>query len=122
RGVGLPGERGSSTLPSMFRRTAPPRGAAALLILLLFALLLFAQLAAAPGLAAPAAPEEAARPPVALREWKVPWPGTRPRDPFAVRADAVWFVGQLGHYLARLDPQRGRFDKVDLPDAAGPHN
>jgi len=70
------------------------------------------------GLAAPAAAEA----PVALREWEVPWPETRPRDPFAHSAASVWFVGQTGHYLGRLDVERGVFEKVDLPDDPGPHN
>lgn len=57
-----------------------------------------------------------------IREWTVPWPDTRPRDPFAVSAQEVWFVGQVGNYLARLDVTDGSFAKVDLPDRPGPHN
>ncbi len=60
--------------------------------------------------------------PVQIREWQVPYEDSRPRDPFAQSADSVWFVGQRGHYLARLDVKSGNFEKVDLPDDAGPHN
>lgn len=60
--------------------------------------------------------------PVEIREWKVPWPDTRPRDPFAVSENEVWFVGQVGSYLARLDAAKGAFARLDLPDRAAPHN
>ena len=60
--------------------------------------------------------------PVEIREWMVPYPDSRPRDPFAVSANEVWFVGQRSHYLARLDPETGAFLRRDLEDRPGPHN
>lgn len=60
-----------------------------------------------------------------LREWRVPYEDSRPRDPYAVDASEIWFVGQVEGYLARLNPQSGSFDKIDLPAGkrrAGPHN
>ncbi|MFM7275402.1 MAG: lyase [Gammaproteobacteria bacterium] len=57
-----------------------------------------------------------------VREWKVPWPDSRPRDPFTLDGRSVWFCGQVGHYLAKLDTVSGEFSKVALPDLAGPHN
>ena len=60
--------------------------------------------------------------PVDLKEWDVPWENTRPRDPYAVSASEVWFVGQGGHYAAMLNPRTGEFDRIDLDDATGPHN
>lgn len=59
--------------------------------------------------------------PIDIREWKVPYEG-RPRDPFAVSEDEIWFCGQSNHYIARLTPSSGEFFKRDLPDEAGPHN
>jgi len=59
---------------------------------------------------------------VDLREWAVPWADTRPRDPYAVSASEVWFVGQGGHYAAKLNPETGAFEKVDLDPGTGPHN
>ena len=59
--------------------------------------------------------------PVAIDEWEVPYAG-RPRDPYAAGDDAIWFVGQSGHYLGRFTPSTGAFFKWDLPDAGGPHN
>lgn len=59
--------------------------------------------------------------PVDIQEWDVPFKG-QPRDPLAASADAIWFVGQSGHYLARFTPSSGDFFKRDLDDKAGPHN
>ncbi|MBB5518872.1 Vgb family protein [Amphiplicatus metriothermophilus] len=71
--------------------------------------------AAAPAFANPA-------PEVEIREWKVPWEQSRPRDPFAESEKSVWFVGQRAGYLARLDVESGEVTKVDLPDRERPHN
>ena len=62
------------------------------------------------------------RAPLEIVEWAVPWPGTRPRDPYVEGADAVWFVGQKGDYIARFDPGDVSFTKVDLDPGTGPHN
>jgi virginiamycin B lyase len=57
-----------------------------------------------------------------IREWPVPWAESRPRDP-AVAADGrVWFVGQVGNYVAVLDPRTGEFTRTELPAGAFPHN
>lgn len=68
-----------------------------------------------------AAPAFAQMSTIDIKEWKVEWEGSRPRDPFAVSKDEVWFVGQQGHYMARLDVKTGKMAKVDIP-GAGPHN
>ena len=59
---------------------------------------------------------------VDLKEWQVPWAQTRPRDPFAVSPSEVWFVGQGGHYAARLNPESGEFTRFELGENVGPHN
>lgn len=53
-------------------------------------------------------------------EWQVPWENSRPRDPYVGPDGTVWFVGQVGHYVAKLDPKTGDIQKFDIP-AAGPH-
>lgn len=69
-------------------------------------------------MAAPAVAQEAE---VAIEQWRVEWPDTRPRDP-AVAADGrVWFVGQTGDYAAVFDPETEAFKRYDLPQGAGPH-
>lgn len=86
--------------------------------------LAFAALGAVVGATLPASlPAAADEPlaPVRIEEWRVPF-GGRPRDPFAAGPDEIWFVGQLGNYIARLTPSSGEFVKHDLTDAAGPHN
>jgi virginiamycin B lyase len=77
-------------------------------------------LAALPAFAS--AQQKATPDPVDFREWKVPWENTRPRDPIMDKSGAVWFVGQQGHYVGRLDPRTGEFKKYDLEQGAGPHN
>ncbi len=64
----------------------------------------------------------AEREPVEIEEWNVPWDNTRPRDPAYAGSDSVWFVGQRGHYLGRLNPESGDFEQVELADEPGPHN
>jgi virginiamycin B lyase len=54
--------------------------------------------------------------------WSTPWDGTRPRDPFAAPNGQVWFVGQVGNYIARLDPKTGEFKRYDIEKGTHPHN
>lgn len=53
-------------------------------------------------------------------EWQVPWENSRPRDPYVAPDGKVWFVGQVGDYIARLDPKTGDMTKFDIAEA-GPH-
>ena len=64
----------------------------------------------------------AATRPVQIDEWKVPWTDTRPRDPYVDGAGQVWFVGQAGNYIARLDPESGEFKKYTIEAGTYPHN
>jgi virginiamycin B lyase len=57
-----------------------------------------------------------------VREWTVPWEGTRPRDPFVAPNGLVWFVGQEGNYVANLDPRTGKFDRYEIEQGTHPHN
>lgn len=57
-----------------------------------------------------------------IREWQVPYEHSVPRDPFAVSATSIWFVGQSGGYLANLDTDTGQFMRVSLKGGSGPHN
>jgi len=57
-----------------------------------------------------------------VTEWEVPYPQTRPRDPYVDSTGRVWFCGQAGAYLANLDPRSGVFTRFDLADGAAPHN
>ena len=46
-----------------------------------------------------------------MKLWRTPWEGARPRDPFADQKGNVWFVGQEGNYVGRLDPKTGEFKR-----------
>ncbi|MEN8376845.1 MAG: lyase [Gemmatimonadota bacterium] len=59
---------------------------------------------------------------VEIREWRVPYLNSRPRDPYVAPDGRVWFVGQRTHYVAVLDPESGEFTRFPLDDGAGPHN
>jgi len=61
--------------------------------------------------------------PVANNEWDVPWGAQgRPRDPFVAPDGNVFFVGQSGNYVARLDPRSGEFTKFEIDPGTHPHN
>jgi virginiamycin B lyase len=59
---------------------------------------------------------------VAIKEWRVPYENSRPRDPYVDSKNRVWFVGQVGNYVAYLDPKNGNFRRYELEDGALPHN
>lgn len=59
----------------------------------------------------------------APREFEVPYGArTRPRDPFADAQGHVWFVGQNGNYIGRLDPKSGEFRRYEIDPGTNPHN
>jgi virginiamycin B lyase len=47
---------------------------------------------------------------------------TRPRDPAVDSAGNIWFCGQTGNYIGRLDPRTAAFRRYDLPPSTNPHN
>ncbi|HVG86977.1 MAG TPA: hypothetical protein VM820_20815 [Vicinamibacterales bacterium] len=60
-------------------------------------------------------------PAVPATEWEVPWDG-RPRDPFVAPDGQVFFVGQAGNYIARLNPKDGSFKRFEIDSGTHPHN
>src|SRR5205085_4282493 len=60
--------------------------------------------------------------PLQPKEWTVPWERTRPRDPIMDQAGRVWFVGQVGNYVAYLEPASGQFKRFSIDDGTLPHN
>lgn len=73
-------------------------------------------------LALAAATADAAAQSLDIREWPVPWADSRPRDPYVAADGRVWFVGQVGNYVAYLQPASGEFHRFELEDGALPHN
>jgi virginiamycin B lyase len=74
----------------------------------------------APVLAEPLAAQDSL--PAPIKEWTVPWEKTRPRDPAVAPDGSVFFVGQVGNYVARLDPGSGEFKKYEIDPGTNPHN
>jgi virginiamycin B lyase len=59
---------------------------------------------------------------VAIRQWPVATPGSRPHDPMAARDGAIWYTGQLANKLGRLDPKTGKIKEYAMKTAqTGPH-
>jgi virginiamycin B lyase len=69
--------------------------------------------------AVPAVAQDASLEP---KEWTVPWEKTRPRDPIMDQSGRVWFVGQVGNYIAYLDSKSGQFKRYQIDDHTLPHN
>lgn len=57
-----------------------------------------------------------------ITEWPVPWPDSRPRDPYIGGPDLIWFVGQTGDYVASFTPSAASFKRYPLDPGTGPHN
>lgn len=57
-----------------------------------------------------------------VTEFQVPWGQTRPRDPAVAGDGRIWFVGQVGNYVAVLDPRSGAFKRYDIDEGTHPHN
>ncbi len=58
---------------------------------------------------------------LALTSWPIAW-GGRPRDPYLAPDGQLWFCGQDGNYIGRLDPASGKLTRFELPDGTHPHN
>jgi virginiamycin B lyase len=56
-----------------------------------------------------------------MKLWRTPWEGARPRDPFADQKGHVWFVGQEGNFVGRLDPKTGEFKRYEVESGTHPH-
>lgn len=61
-------------------------------------------------------------PAVVIQEWNVPWEKSGPRDPAVAPDGRIWFVGQIGNYVARLDPATAKFDRFEIDPGTHPHN
>ncbi|HQW67912.1 MAG TPA: hypothetical protein PLJ23_12780, partial [Gemmatimonadales bacterium] len=63
-----------------------------------------------------------AQAPVTFDEWEVPYERSRPRDPYVAPDGSVFFVGQVGNYIARLDQKSGQFTRFEIDPGTNPHN
>ncbi|HEY2067566.1 MAG TPA: hypothetical protein VGG84_16550 [Gemmatimonadaceae bacterium] len=83
---------------------------------------LFALTVVAPAVASGQALQRTGGPQSDAKTWITPWDKTRPRDPFVDRSGRVWFVGQEGNYVARLNPRTGEFKRYTVDPGTHPHN
>jgi virginiamycin B lyase len=59
---------------------------------------------------------------IAIKQWPVATPGSRPHDPRATGDGAIWYTGQLSGVLGRLDPDTGQIKEFQLKTPhTGPH-
>jgi virginiamycin B lyase len=58
---------------------------------------------------------------ITFKEWVVPTLGQRSRDPVEAPDGSIWWVGQWGNLIGRLDPATGAMKEWPLPANAMPH-
>lgn len=59
---------------------------------------------------------------ISFREWKVPQLGQRARDPVESADGSIWYCGQFGNVVGRINPKTGEVWEYTLPDKALPHS
>jgi virginiamycin B lyase len=58
---------------------------------------------------------------VEFKMWQVPTLGQRSRDPVEAPDSGIWWAGQWGNLVGRLDPKTGATKEYPLPPNALPH-
>jgi virginiamycin B lyase len=58
---------------------------------------------------------------IAFKEWQVPTLGQRSRDPVEAADGSIWWAGQWGNLVGRIDPAIGQMREYPLPANAMPH-
>ncbi len=59
---------------------------------------------------------------ISFQEWQTPTLGQRTRDPIQAPDGTIWWAGQFGNLVGRLDPASGAMQEYDLPEGAYPHS
>jgi virginiamycin B lyase len=59
---------------------------------------------------------------IEFKEWVVPTLGQRSRDPVEAPDGSIWWVGQWGNLMGRIDPKSGKMKEYPLPAGAMPHS
>lgn len=59
---------------------------------------------------------------ISLKEWVNPTLGQRSRDPVEAPDGSIWWAGQYGNLIGRIDPKTGAMKEYKLPENAKPHS
>lgn len=59
---------------------------------------------------------------VSFEQWQVPTLGQRSRDPVEASDGTIWWAGQWGNLIGRIDPATGNMKEYPLPAGAMPHS
>jgi len=58
---------------------------------------------------------------ITFTQWKVPTLGQRSRDPVQAPDGSIWWAGQWGDLVGRVDPKTGKMQEFALPSGSKPH-
>ncbi len=58
---------------------------------------------------------------IIFKEWQTPTLGQRSRDPIQGRDGTIWWAGQWGNVIGRINPATGEMKEYPLPANAMPH-
>src|SRR3546814_19945570 len=53
---------------------------------------------------------------IAFKEWQVPSLGQRSRDPIEAPDGTIWWAGQWGNLIGKIDPVTGAMAEYPLPE------
>lgn len=59
---------------------------------------------------------------ITFQEWKVPTLGQRARDPVQAADGSIWWAGQWGNLVGRINPETGAMREYPLPEGSKPHS
>jgi virginiamycin B lyase len=59
---------------------------------------------------------------ITFKEWKVPTLGQRSRDPIEAADGSIWWAGQFGNLIGRIEPKSGEMKEYPLPPQSLPHS
>jgi virginiamycin B lyase len=59
---------------------------------------------------------------IQFTEWQVPTLGQRARDPVQASDGVIWWAGQWGNLIGRIDPATGAMKEYPLPKGSMPHS
>ena len=58
---------------------------------------------------------------IVFKEWQTPTLGQRSRDPVQAADGTIWWAGQWGNVIGRINPATGEMKEYPLPPKAMPH-